>query len=228
MAFENKYRFSTKRADDATDSVHYEYRIYRPSSGTWLSRDPIQEQGGLNLFAFVGNNPLFYFDFLGLDVTQTIKDESGNIVAYTYDSPQNCAGYALGLTCVAPVGKTTWKKVMDALGFKCTEGVSAQDCKKHCNCKNYIELYLYLTKRVKDPDGVKKRFPDPFNTPWDDLKNADIDFHALKGEDDGTFTLQPGRTPLGTPPLPYPDQDHKWPDYFPANRILTKACCCKK
>jgi hypothetical protein len=32
----------------------------------WPNRDPIQEQGGLNLYAMVQNNPLGYWDYLGM------------------------------------------------------------------------------------------------------------------------------------------------------------------
>ncbi|MGB0418970.1 MAG: RHS repeat-associated core domain-containing protein [Opitutales bacterium] len=34
----------------------------------WSNRDPIQEQGGLNLYAMVQNNPLNFADLLGLDL----------------------------------------------------------------------------------------------------------------------------------------------------------------
>ncbi len=44
MAKENPYRFSTKQTDDATDLMHYEFRIYRPATGRWLSRDPFGEE----------------------------------------------------------------------------------------------------------------------------------------------------------------------------------------
>src|SRR5205814_1185315 len=42
---------------------------YKTASGRfkWLSRDPIEESGGLNLYQFVFNNPLSKFDVLGLD-----------------------------------------------------------------------------------------------------------------------------------------------------------------
>ena len=33
--------------------------------GRWISRDPIGEMGGLNLYGFVGNNGLLYCDYLG-------------------------------------------------------------------------------------------------------------------------------------------------------------------
>ncbi|MGA4645745.1 RHS repeat-associated core domain-containing protein, partial [Limisphaera sp. 4302-co] len=43
----NPFRFSTKRTEDFTGLVLYEYRAYGPTSGRWLSRDPIEEAGGL-------------------------------------------------------------------------------------------------------------------------------------------------------------------------------------
>jgi RHS repeat-associated protein len=43
------------------------YRAYDPELGRWLSEDPIQERGGLNLYGFVGNGPVMVVDLLGLD-----------------------------------------------------------------------------------------------------------------------------------------------------------------
>jgi hypothetical protein len=36
--------------------------------GIWPSRDPIEEKGGVNLYAFVGNNPIGKWDYLGLTI----------------------------------------------------------------------------------------------------------------------------------------------------------------
>ena len=41
------------------------YRAYDAELGRWLSRDPIAENGGINLYAYVGNNPVNYWDPLG-------------------------------------------------------------------------------------------------------------------------------------------------------------------
>jgi RHS repeat-associated protein len=65
MAKANPFLFSTKYYDWETGLYYYGYRYYDPSTGRWLSRDPIEERGGSNLSAFVGNAPLDYFDFLG-------------------------------------------------------------------------------------------------------------------------------------------------------------------
>lgn len=40
--------------------------FYNPSTGRWLSRDPIGEEAGNNLHAFVGNNPVNAFDPMGM------------------------------------------------------------------------------------------------------------------------------------------------------------------
>lgn len=45
----------------------YGYRYYDPTTGRWPSRDPIGERGGENLYGFVGNDGVNYFDLLGRD-----------------------------------------------------------------------------------------------------------------------------------------------------------------
>ena len=61
----NPFRFSSEYYDSELDLVYYNYRHYSPSLGRFLSRDPIEEQGGLNLYAFVGNVPTSLIDSLG-------------------------------------------------------------------------------------------------------------------------------------------------------------------
>ena len=60
------HRFSTKYYDEESGLYYYGYRYYDPVTGRWLNRDPIEEQGGYNLYAFVGNDGLNYWDYLGL------------------------------------------------------------------------------------------------------------------------------------------------------------------
>lgn len=60
------FRFSTKFTDDETGLVYYGYRYYSPSQGRFLNQDPIEEQGGLNLYGFVGNNGMNHWDYLGM------------------------------------------------------------------------------------------------------------------------------------------------------------------
>jgi len=64
-ARENPYRYSTKRANDSSEILLYEYRGYKPVVSRWLSRDRIEEDGGANLYAFVLNSPISSLDLLG-------------------------------------------------------------------------------------------------------------------------------------------------------------------
>jgi len=62
------FGFSTKYTDKETKLVYYGYRSYNPELGRWINRDPIEEEGGLNLYGFVYNNTYYYFDDLGGEV----------------------------------------------------------------------------------------------------------------------------------------------------------------
>ena len=62
----NRFRFSTKLQDAETGFYYYGYRYYDPVDGRWLSRDPIGEHGGLNIYGFVDSNPVTFWDYLGL------------------------------------------------------------------------------------------------------------------------------------------------------------------
>ncbi len=44
---------------------YYGYRYYDPQTGRWPSRDPIGEEGGVNLYGFVSNDPVCNWDYLG-------------------------------------------------------------------------------------------------------------------------------------------------------------------
>ena len=62
-----KYKFSTKPQDIETGFYYYGYRSYNSATGTWLTRDPIEEFGGSNLYAFLDNSGISFTDFLGLN-----------------------------------------------------------------------------------------------------------------------------------------------------------------
>jgi RHS repeat-associated protein len=79
MAKLNPLRFSTKYEDDETDLVYYGYRYYSPSLGRWLTRDPLEEEGGISLYAFVGNEPGNLTDPFGMDV-----GDDGDLRNYWY------------------------------------------------------------------------------------------------------------------------------------------------
>ena len=61
------FRFSTKYTDQDTGLSYYGFRYYDPHTGRWLNRDPLGEDGGVNLYGFAGNDGVNSIDPLGLD-----------------------------------------------------------------------------------------------------------------------------------------------------------------
>ena len=64
----NVYRFSSKMFHATSELYYYGYRFYDPNLQRWLSRDPIMERGGINLYRFVRNSPGRYVDRFGLTI----------------------------------------------------------------------------------------------------------------------------------------------------------------
>ena len=63
---ENPFRFPGQYYDQET-GLHYNYfRYYNPQTGRYITPDPIGLEGGINLFAYVGNNPMYWIDPWGL------------------------------------------------------------------------------------------------------------------------------------------------------------------
>jgi RHS repeat-associated protein len=64
--FEQPYQFSTKPYDLQTGLSNFGYRYYNAGLGKWMTRDPLGERGGINLYGFVGNNAVNWVDPYGL------------------------------------------------------------------------------------------------------------------------------------------------------------------
>ncbi|ACX96924.1 RHS repeat-associated core domain-containing protein [Halothiobacillus neapolitanus] len=62
------YRYAELYAHPQSSLYLATYRAYDPKIGRWLSRDPIRETGGINLYAYVTSNPVINIDPKGLDI----------------------------------------------------------------------------------------------------------------------------------------------------------------
>ena len=98
------YRFSTKPIDLVTGWFYYLYRWYDAPNGRWPSRDPIEEEGGVNLYGFVENDGVNKNDAFGLfswedlAFTSVGRDIAGNIPPSNKGIPIGLGGGRLQVT----------------------------------------------------------------------------------------------------------------------------------
>lgn len=78
------------------------YRAYDADLGRWLSRDPIEEEGGLNLYAYVNSSPFIQIDPAGLSAVGTIAGAAFG--AYIGASVGAAVGGLLGASSGAAIG----------------------------------------------------------------------------------------------------------------------------
>lgn len=97
------FLFHGQFRDSETGWYNYGYRYYEPLLGKWLSRDPIEESGGENVYSFTLNSPVNGLDLYGLspDFPNCCKQEtkSATTAATVYTVAQIAVvttGVALG------------------------------------------------------------------------------------------------------------------------------------
>jgi RHS repeat-associated protein len=53
----NRFQYTSREFDSETGIYFYRARYYDPTAGRFLGEDPIEFNGGINLYGYVGNNP---------------------------------------------------------------------------------------------------------------------------------------------------------------------------
>jgi len=74
-----RYRYTGMERDEETGLEYHSARYYLPWLGRWLSSDPIGIQAGINLFEYVGGNPIRHADKTGTIINDTTAE---NIPAF--------------------------------------------------------------------------------------------------------------------------------------------------
>jgi RHS repeat-associated protein len=83
-------RFRGQYADEETGLSYNRYRYYDPAIGRYMSTDPIEILGGMNLFAYAGNCPTSAVDVEGLaNVLSVIRNREGRVVQTGFNQGEN-------------------------------------------------------------------------------------------------------------------------------------------
>lgn len=64
----------TGRENDGTELFYYRNRYYNPSLQRFVSEDPLEFAAGVNFYSYVGNDPIYRVDPLGLDWLKNTSD----------------------------------------------------------------------------------------------------------------------------------------------------------
>ena len=72
------------------------YRAYDADLGRWMSRDPIAELGGINLYGYVGNSPVDSIDPLGL-IDLNLFAPGDRLATWIQNAPDPASVYTVGV-----------------------------------------------------------------------------------------------------------------------------------
>ena len=65
-AVSNPWGYASKRLDPETGFVYFSRCYYAPTTGRWITPDPLGFADGPNMYAYVHGNPMTHFDLYGL------------------------------------------------------------------------------------------------------------------------------------------------------------------
>ncbi len=189
MAAANVYRFSSKEWHQNSGLVYYLYRYYDPNLQRWPNRDPIGENGGINLYGFVGNNPLDRVDRLGLLITTTpgiphvSNDRHNNYLIFYISCPsgfqvQNVAAHYDNTAMLAAMyqwyvdsgegGSTivNLQKYSQDINNQLGGSFGGIQDPGQPNCAgNPVEVHAYMRTRLAAPAWYFGLWRDTFGTP---------------------------------------------------------------
>jgi RHS repeat-associated protein len=198
LAEENPYRFSTKYLDEEVGLYYYGYRFHSPHLGRWISRDPIRERGGLNLYVFLQNDGINQSDFLGqlavraILPADTIKEvhapEADIPVSVTMDDGDHEVG-RVEVKTTADIDSSAIPAGLSDLADSRASGIYVLGVDPDVFTDSYIGVLMYLNFVVTDEERLKDYCgcpEDPLRTPtstpttlpiagWIQTKNGALD-----------------------------------------------------
>ncbi|MFK8103124.1 MAG: SpvB/TcaC N-terminal domain-containing protein [Saprospiraceae bacterium] len=144
------YRYSGKECDDSTGLYYYGARYYASWLGRWLKPDPAGTVDGMNLFAFVGGNPIRYMDPSGY-MKRTHQE--------TQDAFPSTPGIWGRTIKKKDRAVLTPKRHLD-LGIESYEGGETQGKRRRGEKGGYIYLF-----RVEDKGSIPTKKGQVYTTP---------------------------------------------------------------
>jgi hypothetical protein len=154
-----------------------------PLTGRWPSRDPIEENGGVNLYGFVGNAPATKIDILGWIAKYYVGRKARSLLGRTLDLPDKIdVPLSLGLWTVmieVPIPNRLESFLNDDIGHHNVAVWCEDDGKKG----EELVVGLFADDFVEAAIGAaKEAFAKPFPYSWHNASWVDGKYIAPEKE----------------------------------------------
>jgi RHS repeat-associated protein len=195
MAKANPFRFSTKYQDDESDLLYYGYRYYKASTGTWVSRDPSEEEGSMNLYSAFENSPVNFIDPDGdstLEIPVGPQDDGTDLTIEIVTDDKACGLAGINFLRKGGIDVYVWKiSASGSVSYTST-----------CFISGNVPLNLTYVKNPPPNWAMRKLAKDK---PIKESGSKDIPLCAcctlhISWNVSGTITVVPGTISDPTPP----------------------------
>ena len=154
--------FSSELFDAGTRLAYYNYRHLAPGLGRWLGRDAIEEEGGVNLYAFINNNAIDKYDHLGM-IDILFEYLNGDEVNEAYISQVKNINVSVSAQISRRAGFEVWPSetnciCKDKCGKK-KQGKVFLTQKKHPSSDSQEWIYDTYASEIWNPDTGAVRIP---------------------------------------------------------------------
>ncbi|MBC2602996.1 RHS repeat-associated core domain-containing protein [Puniceicoccus vermicola] len=170
----------------ASGMFYYGFRYYDSETGRWASRDPIKEEGGLNLYGFVGNDGVNSWDILGLedDSKKACCDvERFSMVVDRWDKKTEGGEFSLNLTVLFTLILKKGSEKSDCIIYQKLNGATSMQVK-------FFDKWIPWPELFDDDYDVPKNSSSKYW--WDGQKWLLPDWGNWAGDRLATFNDVPG------------------------------------
>jgi RHS repeat-associated protein len=211
-------RYDNYRFDDESNFFQVRNRYLHPNLGRWITRDPIENKDGMNLYAYINNNSINGVDYYGLE---KITHESG-------PGKSACGSW-----------KNVWKIYPQVTGtFWIVQRVSGNYSAKDCDGKNIHEYppdWMEAWKVTVPKPGYFKD-DDVFSGISNSSGNANTNVSSAIYPDKPPYSIDiPKWTYSGSYPISGAYQTNNPPTWWGKGSLGTATrstsstrCCCPK
>ena len=165
----NAFQYTGREFDNETGLYFYRARYYDPSTGRFLSEDPLQHDGGINFYPYVLNDPLNLTDSFGKQSNSV--DSALNQAIARGDSAEIEEILEDAKDVLSDKAKQTGREAIKKLRTKAQDWIG-QKCKGSVNREFPSELKDKTLEEIKNLSQGKGDLADAAKKAWKLLNDS--------------------------------------------------------